>query len=110
MGDEINYTPPTPPQPPRVQPYQGDAVSQLLQMICRDVGVTGVPWTGRGHDDARLMATSFYNFKLARDELWKSFVELGAMPELQSMPEAIQTKVCIMVLRAKACMELGSKR
>jgi hypothetical protein len=87
----------------------GDAVSRLLQVIAKDVGVKDVRWTGKSNDDIRLVLTRMYNAELVKDSLWEGMMTLARMKEWLELSESIQAQVFAIILRARALIELGSK-
>jgi hypothetical protein len=87
----------------------GDAVSRLLQVVAKEVGVTDLRWLGKGHEDAKAILVRLHNSDLVRIHLWSALDELLRMPEWPQLPESIQAATLAIILRARACIELQQK-
>lgn len=87
----------------------GDSVSRLLQVVAKDVGITGIKWHGRGKEDVRAVMLELFNSLTVKDVLWEGVKELMGMPELTSMPEPLQAKIAAIILTARAKIELQLK-
>jgi hypothetical protein len=87
----------------------GDSVSRLLQVIAKDVGLTGRRWHGKGMEDARAILVELYNAQLLKDALWTGLQELCQMSELKELPEAVQAKIVAIILTARAKFEIKMK-
>lgn len=94
----------------RAPPMTGDATSQLLQIIARDVGLTGFRPTGKGAEDARqIICLAYNNEKLIRD-LWQMAADFSrALDECPELPEHVAVIVKTAILRTRSNAELGNK-
>lgn len=95
----------------RTAPLTGDAVSQLIQLVARDVGLKSFKPTGRGDTDVRQLVTRAYNVELGNQELWVCVGDIlklvDATPEIS---EVFKATLSAGVLRARACVDLGQKQ
>jgi len=99
------------PPPKQLPPPLGDATSQLVQIICRDVGLKFIP-TQKGAEDIRKLVCEAYNTRLVVEALWKMCREFTtAIDEAgESVPEAFKAIVSAGILQAKSNVELGRKQ
>ena len=88
---------------------QGDAVSKLLQVLAKDIGIKDIKFIGKGMEDAKNILTQLHNSKLITESLWTGLTELYQMPQMKEFPEPIQAQLMAIILTAKAKIELGSK-
>lgn len=105
--------PPLPPPPPTGSKLQGDAVSQMCQLICAQIGLKDLRWAGKGDLDIKMLATMLYNVRVAKDEVWKSLTEFMAIPEVKNLYETcepVKATISVLILRAQANLTLGSKQ
>jgi hypothetical protein len=86
----------------------GDATSQLVQTVAREIGLK-LTASGKGDEDIRGLVRRTYNAELACQEIWKGVAELFQMKELGQLSESLQAKVAAIILRSKANVELGAK-
>ena len=92
-----------------VQIGPGDAVSRLLQLYAKELGLKRV-WAGNAQADCRSVIVDLYNTQTLKAALWTGLQELYAMPELKELPEAVQVKMMAVILSAKAVAELETKQ
>ena len=90
-------------------PIRGDACSQLLQTLARDVGLK-MTATGKGDEDARGIVTRAFNAELSANEIWKGVAEMFQMAEYGELPERMKAQLAGIILRSRANVELGAKR
>lgn len=91
-----------------IQIGPGDAVSRLLQVYAKEFGLKRV-WSGIGHVDARALIADNVNLKMMKECIYDGVKDLYAMPELTTLPEAVQAKMMAIILNARACVELQLK-
>jgi hypothetical protein len=87
----------------------GDAVSRLLQVIAKEVGVKDFRWTGKGNEDIKQVLVRMYNAELIKDSLWSGMLELTQIKDWLELPETIQAQSMAIILRARAIIELQQK-
>lgn len=92
-----------------VQIGPGDAVSKLLQVYAKELGLKRI-WAGNAQTDCRSVIVDLHNALLLKTALWTGLQELYAMPELKDLPEPVQVKMMAVILSAKAVAELATKQ
>lgn len=82
-----------------------DPLSSLVQLQARRLGVD-LKWIGKGIDDLQLLVQDDSNKTTLSKQLWNGIKELWEMPELKELPEPIYTKICSIILAARARTDL----
>jgi hypothetical protein len=86
----------------------GDALSKLIQVHCRRVGLTIPGWSGEGNMDLLRLVTFASNNQLLSKCLWDGIKELDKLrlndPRL---PEPIVAQICCIILKAQTLLELA---
>jgi hypothetical protein len=91
-------------------PMSGDAVSQLVQLLVKEIGLKNFKATGKGDADIRSVVTRAFNSDLGRQELWNMTSDfLKLIDETPGLPESFLATVSAGVLRARACVDIGQK-
>lgn len=90
------------------QPIRGDALSQLIQTLARDIQLK-LTASGRGLDDLRAIMVRCVNVEMAHQEIWKGVSLLFQMNETNTLPEPVKAQMASIVLAAKANMEIGAR-
>jgi hypothetical protein len=86
----------------------GDALSRLLQMQAARYDIRQT-WTGRGTEDLiSLMNAHAVKARLAK-HLWTGLRELMQMPEMKTLPEALQAQMAAIVLKSQALTDLETE-
>jgi hypothetical protein len=87
-----------------------DPLSSLIQLHARRLGVD-LKWAGKGIEDLILLCQDDSNKTILSKQLWTGIKELWEMPELKELPEPVYTKICSIILAARARTDLDlSKR
>ena len=88
---------------------QGDALSRLIQLQAgrHDIRQT---WSGNGVTDLIALCNAHAVKARLSKHLWTGMRELMQMPELKTLPEAIQAQIMSIVLSAQALVELDNDR
>jgi hypothetical protein len=86
-----------------------DPLSGLIQLQARRMGVE-LKWTGRGNEDLAMLVLDNSNKTLLSRQLWNGLKELWDMPELKDLPEPVHTKICAIILAARARTDLDIAR
>ena len=85
---------------------QGDAVSRMFQLEAKTLKIPGLKWTGKGHDDVRMILAELDSARTFKDALFRGINDLLHMTEMEQLPEAMQAKVAMIVLNARAEIDL----
>jgi hypothetical protein len=97
-------------QPPRLAPLHGDAISQLVQLIMRNLSVTDFKATGKGDDDITAVVKRMANAEMASRELWKAMGDfVNLLDATPGLPESLKAVVSLGILRARGNAELSKK-
>lgn len=95
--------------PPKRPLFTGDAVSQLVQVIVRDVNLQGFKATGKGDADVRQLAIRAFNSFTERQELWNGIADLLKLIDTTpGLPESFLAGLSATVLRTRANIDLKS--
>lgn len=85
---------------------QGDAVSRMLQLTAKQLKITNMRWTGKGPDDIHMLLVELDNARTLREAMFKGVSDLMSLKETNDLPEWLQAKLAMMVLNARAELDL----
>jgi len=82
-----------------------DSLSSLIQLHAGQHGLR-LAWTGHGISDLALLCNNYANSALAEKHFRTSMYELARMPEVATLPEAMQARIVSIVLQAQAFTDI----
>ena len=85
---------------------QGDAVSRMLQLESKQLKLDNIRWTGKGYDDVRAVLIALDDARTLRDALLRGVTDIMHMKETGELPEAVQARLAMIVLNARAEIDL----